>query len=745
MSAIGMTLLLVSTLGFFSWSAYRRTRQVLVGVPDPRFAWTPAQFIDRLKTTLIYAFGQQKMHQMRGYWLAGFAHILIFLAFNVLLLNSIMLWGRGYDPAFDFWGLLAKDNPLGRGYSLVKELSAFAAILGSLAFVYLRWIKRGKDSADPQAVGDKPRMTLSHKPNRVVFTEPSLILGIIITMMLADFVYVGASLALEGGVEHASWGHYLKDGEPFGGLFAVWFSGASEGVLKVLQHVGFWWHSAWVLLFLNILPYTKHFHVLTVIPNVFAYDPRPNALPKVDDLEGKVEREESLGIKTLKDLNYSHILDLYTCTECGRCSDNCPAYLTDKKLSPKHLTLALRDHLYATEGDMFGHNDMVTEPRDEPAPPPKASDGTEPIHTFPAAPEGAYFVGETVVDLVPNIVHPGVIWGCTSCRACEEQCPVMISYVDKIIGMRREEVMMKNEFPPQLTGAFNGIETNGNPWNISAMERGDWAAGLDVPLLSDHKSAEVLYWVGCAASYDDRAKKVARSVVRLLKKAGVDFAILGTEETCTGDPARRAGNEYLFQMLAEQNIETLNGYEASKKTVITACPHCFNTLGNEYADFGGSYEVVHHTDFLYSLLTAGKLKPTKPVRGKVVYHDSCYLGRYNQVYDSPRDILRSIKGLELVEVPYWNRNKGLCCGAGGAQMFMEEQGEQRVNNKRTLQLLDTGATTLASGCPFCMTMLTDGLKNQDKEEEIAQLDVAEMLAQAVELDDATDAQVQAAE
>jgi Fe-S oxidoreductase len=308
--------------------------------------------------------------------------------------------------------------------------------------------------------------------------------------------------------------------------------------------------------------------------------------------------------------------------------------------------------------------------------------------------------------------------------------------------MRREDVMMKIEFPGELQGAFNGIETNGNPWNISAMDRADWADGLDIPLLSDKPDAEVLYWVGCAASYDDRAKKVARAVSKLLKKARVDFAILGTEETCTGDPARRAGNEYLFQMLAEQNIETLNGYEAAKKTIITACPHCFNILGNEYADFGGTYDVVHHSDFLNGLLVAGKLVPSKAVKDKVVYHDSCYLGRYNQVYDSPRQILEAIEGLELTEVPYWNRNKGLCCGAGGAQMFMEEHGE-RVNNKRTLQLIDTGATTIASGCPFCMTMLTDGLKDAEKEETIAQRDIAEILADAIELDEVEETPVAA--
>ncbi len=730
MGPIWMTLLLVSTLGFFSWSAFRRMRQVKIGVPDPRFAWNGEQIADRAKTLMIYAFGQKKMP---NYTMAGFAHVGIFVAFQVLLLNSLMLWGRGFDPSFDFWGLLSTDHLFGKLYSFVKELAAFAAIVGSVLFLYLRWVKRGVDSGDPKAVKGKPRMTLGHHANRYIFTEPILILFIIITMMAADFLYVGASLVVEsrayGEAIHAGWW------EPFAGIVAQLLSGVeNDSALKAFMHAGFWWHSAFVLIFLNILPYSKHFHVLTVIPNVFAYERRPNALPKVEDLEGKVEREESLGINRLTDLTYKHIMDLYTCTECGRCSDNCPAYITGKKLSPKHLTLAIRDHLYATEKDMFGKDALVAEPSDAPEAAPEPSSAEEPIHTFPAAPEGGYFVGETVVDLVPNILHPDVIWGCTSCRACEEQCPVMISYVDKIIGMRREEVMMKNEFPGELQGAFNGIETNGNPWNISAMDRADWADGLDIPLLSDKPDAEVLYWVGCAASYDDRAKKVARAVSMLLKKARVDFAILGTEETCTGDPARRAGNEYLFQMLAEQNIETLNGYEAAKKTIITACPHCFNTLANEYSDFGGSYDVVHHSDFLNGLLVAGKLVPSKAVKGKVVYHDSCYLGRYNQVYDSPRQILEAIEGLELTEVPYWNRKKGLCCGAGGAQMFMEEHGE-RVNNKRTLQLLDTGATTIATGCPFCMTMLTDGLKDAEKEEEIGQRDIAEILAEAIELNE----------
>ena len=333
------------------------------------------------------------------------------------------------------------------------------------------------------------------------------------------------------------------------------------------------------------------------------------------------------------------------------------------------------------------------------------------------------------IDLVPNVIHPDVLWGCTSCRACEEQCPVLISYVDKIVEMRRNLVMIKNEFPHELQKPFNGMETNGNPWNLSRMDRSAWSDGLEIPTFAEKPDAEVLYWVGCAASYDDRAKKIARATARLLKQAKVDFAILGQEESCTGDPARRAGNELLFAMLAEGNAATLNSYkeQGGMKTVVTACPHCFNSLKNEYPDFGAKLEVVHHTDFLLGLLAEHRLTPTKPVNGRVVYHDSCYLGRYNDIYESPREILKAIPGVELVEPDYWNKTRGLCCGAGGAQMWMEEQNSTRVNVKRTLQLVDTGAKTVASACPFCMTMLTDGLKSQSLEDKIKQMDVAELL------------------
>jgi len=337
------------------------------------------------------------------------------------------------------------------------------------------------------------------------------------------------------------------------------------------------------------------------------------------------------------------------------------------------------------------------------------------------------------IDLVPNVIHEDVLWACTTCRACEEQCPVSITYVDKIVQMRRNLVMIRGEsFPAELNEPFGGMETNGNPWNLSRMDRANWAEGLEVPTFADKPRAEVLYWVGCAASYQDRAKKVARATASLLKQAGVDFAILGEQEGCTGDPARRAGNEFLFATLAETNAATLNGYkqQGGVKTIVTTCPHCFNTLKNEYPDFGASFEVVHHTDFLLGLVAERKLDPKQPVRARVAYHDACYLGRYNDIYDSPRRILEQIPGVELVEVEHWSKERGLCCGAGGAQMWMQEQNEDRVNAKRTLQLLDTGAKTIASACPFCMTMISDGIKAQSRDEDVKNMDVVELLALA---------------
>jgi Fe-S oxidoreductase len=700
---------------------------------------------ERLKGVWEYALAQRKM---RYYRVAGAAHMLIFVGFAVLLINTLILWGRGFFPPFHgiffgWRGIFHDANneggfPLGRIYELVKDIISVLVIAGAAVFVYYRAVRR------------EARMTLSG--------EGLLILGIIITMMVADLLYNGSMLALAAKIDTVpctgadaescqgvmnvvaplapdELGHPLAMHwyAPAASVTSFLVAGVSPKYLVLLAHMGFWAHSSLVLIFLNILPYSKHFHIITAIPNVFFRNiEKPGKLPMVakssEELGGMVEKAFEntpgalpVGKAKIEDFTWKAILDFYTCTECGRCSDNCPAHKTGKMLSPKMFTLDLRDHLYAREDERIEKGRSNGAPADGHDAHAAAPEATEPT-------EGAE--AEAPKGLVGEVIHPDVLWACTTCRACEEQCPVMISYVDKIVDMRRNLVLVKGEFPGELNGPFGAMETNGNPWNLARVDRGAWSEGLGVKTMAEHPDAEVLYWVGCAASYDDRAKKVARATAKLLLKAKVDFAILAEEETCTGDPARRAGNEYLFMMLAEQNVATLNGYKEKGgiKKIVTACPHCFNSLANEYPDFGSKFEVVHHSDFLLGLIAEKKLVPKAPVKGRVVYHDSCYLGRYNGVYEPPREVLKRIPGVELVEVDGWNRNKGLCCGAGGAQMWMEEQNKDRVNVKRTLQLLDTGAKTIASGCPFCQTMLTDGLKAQSKEEEIKQLDIAELLA-----------------
>ncbi|WP_234023989.1 (Fe-S)-binding protein [Sorangium cellulosum] len=760
-----MLILLVGLFALFVRSANRRWQLLKVGRGESRLD----HIAERLKGTWEYAFRQRKM----GYYpLAGLAHKLIFFGFLVLLLRTLILWGRGFDPGFSLW-ILGHEPvlgvPLGGIYEFVKDVMATLVVAGALVFIYYRAIKRER------------RMTLSG--------EGLLILGIIVTMMVSDMLYDGASLALhhrwstttcgpgdaalceriatvtaplEGVPADPAALRWHPFPAPAGSLFAVLLRGASPGTLVALAHAGFWTHVTLVLVFLNLLPHSKHFHIITSIPNVFTrnLDPR-GRLPLVAgnaEAIGEMvmkaaeepEKAAPVGVARIEDFTWKAILDFYTCTECGRCTDNCPAHKTGKMLSPKQLTLDLRDHLYGRETEFVsrpggpkgldgGGSAAQANGHAEGAPAgAEAQDGGA-GHGETASPENPAPAAEPAykpIDLVANVVHPDVLWACTTCRACEEQCPVMISYVDKIVSMRRNLVLVKGEFPAELGNPFNAMEVNGNPWNLARIDRGNWAEGLEIPTMAENPKAPVLYWVGCAASYDDRAKKIARATARLLKAAGVDFAILGQEETCTGDPARRAGNEYLFAMLAEQNAATLNGYkeQGGVRKIITTCPHCFNTLANEYPDFGAKFEVVHHTDFLLGLVAEKKLVPRQRVEGKVVFHDSCYLGRYNDIYEQPRDILKRIPGVELVEAEGWNRQKGLCCGAGGAQMWMEEQNKDRVNVKRTLQLLQTEAKTIATACPFCQTMITDGLKDQSKEDSIRQLDVVELLEESCGLD-----------
>jgi Fe-S oxidoreductase len=389
------------------------------------------------------------------------------------------------------------------------------------------------------------------------------------------------------------------------------------------------------------------------------------------DLEN-VEEATTLGAAKVTDLNWKQLLDLYSCTECGRCTVVCPTTITDKPLIPRDLTIALRDNLVGSTREILRATD------DQPGVPSR--------------------------QLAGDLLDPEVFWACTTCRWCEESCPLFISYVDRIVEVRRHLVLEKADFPAEAEPAFRGMEVNGNPWQLAAELRADWAKGLDVPLASQGGDFEILFWVGCAGSYDDAGKRTSVSFVKLLRAAGVKFAILGTEERCTGDAARRLGNEYLFQTLVAANVETLKKYGV--KRIVTNCPHCFNTLAHEYSDFGGKYEVLHGTQLISELVAKGRLALTFEVRRELTYHDPCYLGRTNGEYDASRAILKAIPGLTFKEAPL-SREKAMCCGAGGGRMWLEEKLGTRINQTRLEQLRESGAGDVAVACPFCTVMITN--------------------------------------
>lgn len=706
-SIMMMSALLLIGVGTFTFTAIRRWRLMSVAkTPDNRCDNTP----DRVIGVVKYMFGQARMFR---YGAAGVAHAFIFIGFVVVGLRTLILFARGFatDPGFGFW-IFDDRTALGNIYGFIKDIFSVLVILGVTYFLIMRIFVRPR------------RMTLS--------TEGVAILCMILGLMLADMTYEVWSIVVRGNPN--DWpGH-----APAAQFLAYLLRHSGGEMLETAGMLGFWLHSILVLAFLNFLPYGKHFHILTVLPNVYFRNLRGiGRLKSIPDIEGKLERSETLGVKTAQDVSRKAVLDLYTCTECGRCTDNCPAFNTGKLLSPKQLTVDLRDHMYKNE------RALVRAGAAAPAAEPSTAAGVKFIKRD-GSPD------ESNGDLVPSWIDPETLWACTTCGACEQECPVFISYIDKIVDLRRNLVLERGEFPEQLQTAFRGLESVGNPYSFPNDQRAEWASGLDVPLLAEKPDAEILFWVGCAPSFDDRSRKIARALAQLLKAAGVNFAILGPEEQCTGDPARRAGNEYLYEMFAKNNVETLNNHKVRK--IVTTCPHCFNTLRNEYPDFGGKFEVIHHTEFLRDLIRAGKLKPQHHVLGTIVYHDSCYLGRYNEIYEPPREILQSIPGLQLVEAPQ-SRDRGMCCGAGGAQMWKEDEpirrpgsreGDGKVNHARVRQVLrvlpsqpsaaapqpDARSRLVATACPFCKTMLTDGLTDQGHT-DVTQLDIAEILWRSV--------------
>jgi len=635
-------LLVLLAIAVFVYSMSRRIRVLMAGRPDNRFT----RIGRRIAETLEYAFAQKRMFRDPY---AGFFHILIFAGFVVLTVRSIALVLEGSIPGF-----VLLPGPPGDYYTLLKDVFEVLTLAGVLLAVFRRAFARPK------------RLDLS--------MDAWLILFLIGLLMATDLVAAGAQLALAPSLQ-TRWSPVVL-------TIARMLSGIDRGSLQTLYETCWWVHLFDLLFFGNYLPYSKHFHILSSIPNIFFMNLEPMGKLKTVDLENT----ERFGASRVEDLTWKSMLDGYTCTECGRCREVCPTALTGKPLDPKIFIGNVRDAVYeATPGilaQQAGHGDGAA-----------TSQGGVDAATQPRK------------DLIGGWISEDTIWACTMCGFCTTACPVFIvPAVDKIAEMRRYLVLDKAEFPKEVQNAFRGMETNGNPWNMSASSRADWAKGLPVATMSQVEGVEVevLFWVGCAGSYEDRAKRVSKALVEILNAAGVSFAILGTEETCTGDSARRMGNEYLFQTLAQQNIETLNGHKV--KRIVTNCPHCMNCLKNEYPDFGGHYEVLHGSQLVADLIAEGRVKLTTPIPDSITFHDPCYLGRYNGAYEAPRQILRAIPGLELKELER-SRERGLCCGAGGGRMWMEEKLGTRINQTRMQEIAEAKTDAVGVSCPFCMVMI----------------------------------------
>ncbi len=673
---------------------------------------------ERIKTQIVEVFGQTRLLKWS---IPGLAHFFTMWGFFILITVYIEAYGTLFNPKFAI-PFVGHWNALG----FLQDFIALAVLGGIITFAIIRM------RSEPKEYGRSSRFYGSH-------TGGAWLILVMISLVIVTFAIFRGAAANTGSLPYG-WGAFFSHG--MGKLMAP-LGHANEWIetVALLSHI------AVALIFLLIVLHSKHLHIFLAPINV-TFKRMPNALGPLLPVEYKGEpvdfedpaEDAVLGRGKIEDFTWKAALDMATCTECGRCQSQCPAWNTGKPLSPKLVIMDLRDHLFAKAPYILGDKPTPLEGLD-----------LETVH------EEGHHVPESGFGRVPGssplqatrplvgtaeqlgVIDPDVLWSCTTCGACVEQCPVDIEHIDHIVDMRRYQVMMESEFPSELGVLFKNLEGKGNPWGQNAKERLTWIdeVPFDVPVFGKDVESfagfEYLFWVGCAGAYEDRAKKTTKAVAELLSAAGVKFLVLGDGETCTGDSARRSGNELLFQQLASQNVETLSGLfegvEQVDRKIVVTCPHCFNTLGREYPQVGGDYTVLHHTQLLNRLVRDKKLIPVESVDRKdeqvVTYHDPCYLGRHNKVYDAPRELIDA-SGVVLTEMPR-HADRGLCCGAGGARMWMEEHIGKRVNHERVDEALATDASKIATGCPFCRVMLTDGVGDRDKAAEVEVLDVAQLL------------------
>ncbi|HEX3907843.1 MAG TPA: (Fe-S)-binding protein [Mycobacteriales bacterium] len=691
---------LVVTVAALAVAGYRvqwLTRLVLAGAPIP--PERRPNVVGAIRAQITDVFGQRKLFKVK---IAGLAHAFTFWAFLVLIFTIIEAYGSLFQRDFAIPGI-GKSHALG----FLEDLFAVLVLVAIATFVTIRL----KNS--PRRLDRRSRFYGSH------VDQAFIVLGMIFLVIATLLLYRGAQI--KAGVfpyQNDGWWAFASKATSY----ITPNSEAFETVFIVAQ-------IAVVMGFLILVLYSKHMHIFTAPINAsLKRQPKAlGALGTTPDLEALMEDEDAvLGAGVIENFHHQQLLQTLSCTECGRCQDKCPAWNTGKPLNPKLIITNLRDAMFSESDRLLGA---------KPA-------GGDAEHDHSGHDHGDHDHGDhehtyEPVPLVPNVIDPDALWACTTCGACVEECPVDIEHVDAIIDMRRYQVLMESSFPSEAGTMLRNIENQGNPWGLRADMRMEWTEGVDfeIPVVSDQipDDIEWLYWVGCAGALDDRARKSTQAIARVMHAAGVKFAILGSQETCTGDPARRMGNEYLWQEMAKANIEVLDG--AAVKKIIASCPHCFNTIGNEYPSLGGNYEVVHHSQLLGRLVAEGKLAPQDPIVKTLTYHDPCYLGRHNNEYDAPRTVLDAVPGLERVEM-HRHGKRGFCCGAGGARMWMEERIGKRVNVERTDEALGTGAEIIATSCPYCLIMLDDAVTSrraEGKADGVVVIDIAQVIADSIGL------------